>query len=61
MELALYREWKVPLVFTLTILGSIPGGPILGHLSDLFGRKTIIIANALGMTITLAMGGLANR
>ena len=56
-----FREWKVPLVFTLTVLGSIPGGSILGHLSDLFGRKTLVLINALGLAITLAMGGFANR
>ena len=50
---------QMPWVIAAYMLGSIPTMPVFGKLSDIFGRKPLILISVLLFTAGSAMGGLA--
>ena len=41
------RSWKVPLVFSIRVVGTVVTGPVAGRMADAYGRKPILFAHTL--------------
>ena len=52
--------WQVGLLFSAYPMCQLVAGPILGRMSDRYGRRPILIASQFGTAVSFLMLGLAN-
>ncbi|MFO0891004.1 MAG: MFS transporter [Isosphaeraceae bacterium] len=56
-----FREWQIGLLFAAYPLCQLIAGPILGRLSDRYGRRPLLIASQAGTAISFLILGLSRN
>src|SRR4051812_24631052 len=54
-----FREWQIGLLFSAYPLCQLVAGPILGRLSDRYGRRPVLVVSQAGTALSFLMLGLA--
>lgn len=56
-----FREWQIGLLFAAFPLCQLVAGPILGRLSDRYGRRPLLIASQAGTALSFLILGLSRN
>src|SRR5262245_48880945 len=54
-----FREWQIGLLFSAYPMCQLVAGPVLGRLSDRYGRRPLLIASQAGTAVSFLLLGLA--
>src|SRR5712671_7022410 len=56
-----FREWQIGLLFSAYPLCQLVAGPILGRLSDRYGRRPLLIVSQAGTALSFLILGLSRN
>src|SRR5438270_10383800 len=56
-----FREWQIGLLFAAYPMCQLVAGPILGRLSDRYGRRPVLIASQAGTAVSFLILGLSRN